>query len=516
MTRVLLINPVVREEDDPRHIPYGISQLAALADQAGHLVQILDANAWRPDDNDLKAVLQADDWDVIGVGGITTTYGYTKKIMRYAKQYSPHSLRVLGGGILTSIPQDMMRLIPEVDLGVVGEGFVTFSEILEKIAVGDLDFSKTLGVIYRDQAGNGKLTPPRPLIPDLDVLPYPAWDMLPMDIYLRNSSLIYSEEAFSAKKRMDVNGSFGCPFICRFCFHLGLAGDLQYQDPNNPAADVVFTYNRENRVHSPKYIVQMVKHMRDKYGADFVIFFDENLLAMNAATHNTWLPEVCRLWIEAGLQPQCVRDGVPHDPEHCHGVHWGGTSHAAHANSEILRLMHGAGCSQLVYGYESFSKRVLKNVGKGSTPETNKRSLHLTMEAGIRPIPNQIMGFPDDWFDSLIDCVEAWEELGIEVKPFFATPYPGSEWFNKYKDRILAQYGESENPLDAFLMDLGDATKVTAVICENFNAVELLGLRELMVARDIKRIREYQKVWEEAHGQPTFSNVRWAGAARRK
>ncbi|HXK35924.1 MAG TPA: cobalamin B12-binding domain-containing protein, partial [Candidatus Paceibacterota bacterium] len=136
VTRVLLINPVVREEDDPRHIPYGISQLAALADQAGHLVQILDANAWRPDDNDLKAVLQADDWDVIGVGGITTTYGYTKKIMRYAKQYSPHSLRVLGGGILTSIPQDMMRLIPEVDLGVVGEGFVTFSEILEKIAVG--------------------------------------------------------------------------------------------------------------------------------------------------------------------------------------------------------------------------------------------------------------------------------------------------------------------------------------------------------------------------------------------
>lgn len=508
-----MVNPVVRQEDSPKHIPYGIALLAAIADQHGHQVSILDANAWRPEDVILRDALQADDWDLIGIGGISTTYGYTKKILKLAKQHSPHSLRVLGGGILTSIPQDIMRLLPEVDLGVVGEGFVTFPEILEKIDQEDMDFSTTLGLIYRDRAGKICLTPPRPIIPDLDVLPYPAWDMLPMDIYLRNSSLIYSEEAFSAKRRMDVNGSFGCPFICRFCFHLGLAGDLQYENPADPSADVVFTYNRENRTHSPRYIVQMVKHMRDKYGADFVIFFDENLVAMNVASKNTWLPEICRLWIEGGLQPQCVRDGAPHDPEHCHGVHWGGTSHAGLINAETLQIMHQAGCSQLVYGYESFSQRVLKNVGKGSTPETNKRSLRLTMEAGIRPIPNQIMGFPDDWFDSLIDCVEAWEELGIQVKPFFATPYPGSEWYNKYRERILAQYG---GDLDAFMMDLGDATKITAVICENFNAVELLGLRELMVARDLKRIREYQAVWEAQHGQPHFSDVRWAGATRRK
>ena len=64
------------------------------------------------------------------------------------------------------------------------------------------------------------------------------------------------------------------------------------------------------------------------------------------------------------------------------------------------------------------------------------------------------------------------------MKPFFATPYPGTEWYYTYKDRILQQYG---GDLEKFLLDLGDATKVTAVISKKFNAVELYGLRELMV-----------------------------------
>ena len=58
--------------------------------------------------------------------------------------------------------------------------------------------------------------------------------------------------------------------------------------------------------------------------------------------------------------------------------------------------------------------------------------------------------------------------------------------------------------LDAFLMDLGDATKITAVISENFNAVELLGLRELMLNRDLKRIDEYEKIWRAQHGEPVI------------
>ena len=500
MAKVLFINPVIREEESPKHVPYGLALLAAIANKHGHLVQVFDANAWRQTDRELAEALQADQWDVIATGAITTAYGHIKKIVKYAKRYAPQALVVAGGGFLTSMPRDIMKLLPEIDVGVVGEGFVTFAEILQKVDQKDRDWSTVLGVAWRDDAGRIHLTPPRPLIgmEELDRLPYPAWEMFPLDIYWKNSSILYSEEAFTARRRLDINASYGCSLICRFCFHLGISGDLRYKDTAE-GLDAEFTYDRNIRWHSARYVVDLVKHAHDKFGVDFILFLDENLMTMNSYSRWKWLPEIADLWIKEGLQPQCRRERKPHNPKSCRGVHWGGTSHATLIKPELLAKLYESGCSQLLYGYESFSDRILKNLGKGTTAAMNERSLKLTLEAGIRPIPNQIVGFPDEFFDSIRDSVHAWEKLGIKVIPFFATPYPGSEWYYTYKDRILEQYG---GDLEAFLLDLGDATKITAVISENFNAVELLGLRELMVNGDLKHIGEYEQVWRKTHGEP--------------
>ena len=72
MAKILFINPVVREEDDPKHVPYGMALLAAISSQSGHAVQVYDANAWRLGDNALKTALQADAWDVVAIGGLRT------------------------------------------------------------------------------------------------------------------------------------------------------------------------------------------------------------------------------------------------------------------------------------------------------------------------------------------------------------------------------------------------------------------------------------------------------------
>src|SRR5256885_11633814 len=102
MAKILFINPVVREEDVPRHVPYGIALLAAIAMDKGHQVQVYDANAWRQGDDVLRDVLGADDWDVIALGGITTAYGSIKTIVGLARVVCPEALIVLGGGVLTS------------------------------------------------------------------------------------------------------------------------------------------------------------------------------------------------------------------------------------------------------------------------------------------------------------------------------------------------------------------------------------------------------------------------------
>jgi radical SAM superfamily enzyme YgiQ (UPF0313 family) len=495
MAKILFVNPVIREEDDPRHVPYGEALLAAIAIREGHQVQVFDANAWRASDAVVAQVLRADRWDVVAIGGITTAYRSIKHIVGMARELAPQALIVAGGGFLTSMPRDIMRFLPQIDVGFVGEAFRSFPELLRRLDAGNRDWAAVNGLAWRDAGGRVMVNPESPLLMELDTLPYPAWELFPLEVYFDNSMALFSEEGMLTRRRLDINASYGCSLICRFCFHLGIAGDLEMVH-EGAERDVRFTYKRTIRYHSPRYVVSLVKYARERFGIDFVGFLDENLMTMHQTSGKTWLTDIARLWIEEGLQPQCVRDGVPHDADRCTGVHWGGTSHATLCSPEVLQAIKQAGCSHLVYGYESFSPRVLKTVGKGATPATNERSLRWTLEAGIRPIPNQMMGFPDEDFDSIRDNVLAWNRLGLRVKPFFATPYPGTEWYYAYKDRILQQYG---GDLEAFLLDVGDATRVTAVISKKFNAVELYGLRELMVQRDLGRIAAYEAEWNRLH-----------------
>ena len=374
--------------------------------------------------------------------------------------------------------------------------------MLEAIDGGTPDWSGIRGLIYRKDDGGLAYTMQRELIQDLDGLPYPAWDLFPSRgrVYFKNSEVLYSEEGMLASRRLDINVSYGCSMICRYCYHLGIAGDMRYEEDENGTVQAKFDepgkYTRIIRYNSPEYIVKMVKHMYDKYDINFVTFLDENLMTMDKYSGRTWMNDICRLWDEYGLVPQYTYD-ADGNIESWTGVHWSGTSHATLCTPEVLKTMREAGCSHLVYGYESFAPHVMKTIGKGSTPETNIRSFFWTLDSGIRPVPNQIIGFPNEDFDSIRMNMAAWERLGIKVKPHFATPYPGSEWFTVYRDTIAEQYG---GDLEAFIMDLGDASAISAVISHNFNAVELIGLRELMLAGDHKRIDEYEKIWRRAHG----------------
>jgi radical SAM superfamily enzyme YgiQ (UPF0313 family) len=498
MAKILFINPVVREEDVPRHVPYGIALLASIAMKDGHLVQVYDENAWRKGEEVLAQVLKADDWDFVALGGITTAYGSIRKIVRLARKLCPTSQIVLGGGVLTSLPREMMTFLPELDVGVIGEAFETFPEMLEMYDAGDRDWSKCPGTISRGPDGKLIMARQRQLIENLDTLPYPAWDLFPLEeVYFKNSESLFSEEGMMARRRLDINGSLGCSLVCKFCFHLGITGDMRYETDANGEVNVAFdqegTYTRTIRYHSPEYVVRMAKYVHDRYQVDFISFIDENLMTMDQQSGRTWMKEICRLWHEYGLTPKKNSDGT------WSGVYWGGTSHATLCRPDILKIMREAGCSQLVYGYESFASHVLKTVGKGASPTNNIRSFFWTLEAGIRPIPNQIIGFPNEDFDSLRADMEAWQQLGIVVKPHFATPYPGSEWFTVFRKSIEEQYN---GDLEAFLLDVGDASSISAVISANFNAVELLGLRELMLKMDYGKLNAYEKIWRKNHNIP--------------
>ena len=140
---------------------------------------------------------------------------------------------------------------------------------------------------------------------------------------------------------------------------------MKITETTNGDRGTSFTYDRKIRWHSPRYIVNLVKYARERFGVDFIGFLDENLMTMHQFSGKKWLTDIADLWISDGLQPQCVRDGVDHDPDRCHGVHWGGTSHATLVSQHVLKVIKQAGCTHLVYGYEVLLAAGAQDGGQG-------------------------------------------------------------------------------------------------------------------------------------------------------
>ena len=510
--KVLFINPSVRYYDEPRHVPLGILQLLAILERDHPQIkfQLYDQNAFRIDnvlDNStegLDEVLKSEDFDVVAIGGLITAFRSIKLSIKKIKQIQPHVKIIAGGGFYSAIPYDIMDMMPELDYGCVGESYVTLPELLHAIDKNE-DPSNVKGIFYRKE-GMIKFSEPRELIADMDWLPFPAYKYAPLDIYFKNSGIIMSEESLKSKKRLDACMSLSCPFLCRFCWDLGVTSNTKMEVIDGKPEPKTGRPGRASivRHHSAEYFANYVEHLRKDftkipwdeegngvgYPVDFIATVDENLVAHDAQTRFTWLNDVKdELW-KRDLIADCIKNGVPHDPKTCDGPHYGGTSHAGLINEKTLKTLKDIGVTYLDYGLEHWDNKILRNLGKGATAEANKKAIKLTMDAGISPIPNQIIMFPDESWESLNTMLDAWEDTKIVTSPFICTPYPGAEWYIKYKDFILEQYDGS---LEAFIEDLEDATKVTALLTKKFTPAEAVGIQSIMteaaITGDFKNAR---------------------------
>jgi len=137
---VLFIVPEIRIDASPQHFPFWAGNLGSIAEQKGGQVGILDLNALRENykgnvvpNEIIEDELRLADWDLVCIGGLTSTYSRIKQLVPLIRKNCPDSIILSGGGWSTYNPDEIFKLVPEINMICIGEGEETFSEIYDKI-----------------------------------------------------------------------------------------------------------------------------------------------------------------------------------------------------------------------------------------------------------------------------------------------------------------------------------------------------------------------------------------------
>jgi len=503
--------PEIRLDSAPTSFPFWAGILASIVENKGGQVGILDLNALRMNHGEklvpsqvVSEEISSEDWDIVGIGGLTSTYGRIKQLAPIIRKSSPNSLLLAGGGWSTYNPDEILQLIPEIDIICIGEGELTFSELYDEVKSGNNDFEKVNGLCIRDD-NNVKYTAPRALISDLNTIPYPAYHLYETEIYFKYSRHWYSLESFNAKRRAAVVWERGCPRGCTFCSHNGMSRiDLQniYGSGNRQEGEkLVRISDKENdtfqlpaRWPTPKYAVENVKLLKKQYDIDFLTIVDENM-----TSNKKWTEEFCNLYIAEGLNET---------------IKWGtlGDAPSVATQPHLVETMKNAGCTYISFGFESASDKVLsEDIQKGQTRSHLQKTLDTIKKAKMAPLTTFMIGNPHENIDDLMETVDFWIKNKAEVNPFICTPYVGSPIFYDNKDFVLEQYdlrlrlvNEEKysidedvlkkwklQALDKFMTECGDATNYTATVSQNFTIPELFALKQFMYTHDTKRMLEW-------------------------
>jgi anaerobic magnesium-protoporphyrin IX monomethyl ester cyclase len=396
--RVLLLNPPMNLAEIGGNLadfmsisaPAGLCYIAALLRQEGYQVSILDAQAeWLDTDTTVQRIVGYSP-DIIGISFMTSGVTSAYKVAQLLKKAIPEVPLVAGGPHATAIPERTLDEFPYFDILVIGEGEITFKEIIEALVEG-ADLRKVKGLAFKEK-GEIVITPPRERIKNLDDLPLPAYDLLP-ELKTHYWPLFNNIQGYPA---FSLIASRGCPYQCKFCDR-AVFGNTLIQ-------------------HSPEYMVALIEKLVKEHGIRYLVFDDDNLL----------LDKKQLFGMLDLLEKKKIK--VPFTCE----------SRVDTVDEERLRRLKAGGCKQILYGMESGSPRILELMGKGITVDKIRHAVDLTRKFGITTYGYFILGYPGENEESMQETVDFIKDLklfDIGAQPF--VPFPGSEAY-----QTAREYGE--------------------------------------------------------------------------
>jgi len=393
--KLLLVNSPISYEDttgmfsgirdDMKMLPTGLGYLAAYVRKQGITVAVLDQYA---ECLPFEQVFQRIDEfkpDLIGYSATTPNYNAAINFVRRVKQRNPHIPAVMGGYHPSVMPHETIRE-PEVDFVVRDEGEQILLELCMALSDGKSDFGHIRGLTYKDATGIHHNPPAKKL--NLDDLPTPAYDLLPMHLY---SSPSFSKFATPVYQMI---ASRGCPFTCSFCI--------------NAEMDVSALYRRRN----PELVLDEMEMLVDQYHARQIQFWDSIFTLGEKHTL-----EICEGIIKRGLHKKIV---------------WSCTTRAELVTEEMVKMMVAAGCKGIGFGIESGVPELLRSVGKKSDLKKVEKACKVARRHGLVVFASFIFGFPDETRETVRQTIEFAKRIDLHYAQFsIMTPYPGTPLYKE-------------------------------------------------------------------------------------
>jgi anaerobic magnesium-protoporphyrin IX monomethyl ester cyclase len=376
--KIALINPRI-ESYSSTLPPLGLLYIASLLEKNNYNVKIFDVYPY--DDRDIINIVRYKP-EIIGMTVLTDYWSRAKYVAEKITAELRASVYIIGGIHVTALPEKSFTELG-ADIGVVGEGEYTMLELCKKIA-DNLSWKDVAGIIYKDENGNFVSTPARPLIENLDILPFPARHLLEFENYLVPPGII---RGHWTERSTTVMTSRGCAFSCIWCGSQNIFG-------------------RKVRYRSVDNVLDELQLLSEKYHIDTVWFVDDTFTLKKSR-----VLEFCQK-----VESRKIK------------LTFGCQAHVKTADEEMFMAMKKAGFVQLDFGVESGSDKVLENLKKNSDATSIKKAFQLAKKTGLRTAATFMFGLPSETEED----VQKTFSLAKEINPnftssFFLTPYPGTE-----------------------------------------------------------------------------------------
>ena len=367
--------------------PLGIAYMAGVLQENNIDVEILDASAEDMDFKDVEKELLKRKPDLVALTALTPTIGRALETAQVVKETLPDSIVVMGGYHPTF---NFIETLEDenVDIVIRGEGEYIMLNLVQALE-NQSSLHDVKGIVFEDK--NSKeivVNPEAPLIQDLDELPFPALNLLPMKKYRLLDMDTHMTTMITTR---------GCPMQCSFCSSAAMHG-------------------KKIRERSIENIVDEIEYLKTNYDIDTIAFMDDTFTLKKRK-----VMAICDEILKRNIE-----------------IMWGCTSRVDTLDEKLLKKMKEAGCITIFIGVESADQQQLDNMCKNTTIAKIENAFKIAHKLKIRTIASVALGMPGDTKEIMNKTVKFVHKLKPNYAIYsLATPYPGTRFYKEAFEKNL-------------------------------------------------------------------------------